>query len=283
LNTETELTAAEQRYLDSKGEDAVGILAEAGLSPEPPEDNEVVLPPEAEAALARVQSLQAEHQAERISHARTGERLALLQQVLVEPAAAPAPPEPRLTLEDDIFGYVRDLGQRVERREAEQAAVAADFDLRRTYSADLQRLAQTEPDVLEAYQHLMRGRDAELAIAIPDPDRRRQVIEDEERGLIRDCLARGTSPAETVYKFAQVRGYVTQRQRTERAAAAAEQQRRERAAEAERQRQHEESEREWRVGMALKIQHMTPDEYHHWLFVDGKRRGETDRFYGRYR
>jgi len=32
--------------------------------------------------------------------------------------------------------------------------------------------------------------------------------------------------------------------------------------------------------MTRRISLMTPDEYDRWLFVDGKRRGETRRYYG---
>jgi hypothetical protein len=162
---------------------------------------------------------------EREAQARLTERLDLLNAAL-RPAAdggmADAQPAPPPDPEKDIFGYVRWQDQRLadlqhrldetarhsQQRHQQTAAQLAESHLRSAYMNDAQRFAVASPDFLEAYQHLLRGRDEELAhVGVADAKQRAAMIAAEERDIVEASLRAGLSPAQRIYGLARLRGY----------------------------------------------------------------------------
>lgn len=155
-------------------------------------------------------------------YSRGDERLRLLVEAMSpqgqqQPAEEPEPelPDP----EQDIFGFARALQQRYDTRvarleerlgeaSARTQGIIDENQLRENYVADAQRFARQTPDFVQAYQHLIGSRDAELTIyGVANPAERRRMIFAEERDLVSRAIREGRSPAEVVYKLAQGRGF----------------------------------------------------------------------------
>lgn len=121
------------------------------------------------------------------------------------------PPDP----EQDIFGYVRWLGEKLQSVEGKAGTVEnlsrqqqAEMELQRAYLADAQSYAAKEPSFRDAYQFLMAGRDAELqAFGIADASERARIIMSEERALVERALRDGVSPSARVFALAKARGF----------------------------------------------------------------------------
>lgn len=124
---------------------------------------------------------------------------------------APQIPDP----DQDIFSAVKYLMEQQQRvaqqtQQVQQNIQQRDVetDIAQRYQQDAIRFAQTEPTFLNGYQHLYRMRDAQLAIAgHADPAVRNKMIVREEQGLVRDAIARGKSPAQTMFEMAKAMGF----------------------------------------------------------------------------
>lgn len=145
--------------------------------------------------------------------ARVDERLKLLNEALAKPEPKPdAPPDP----EQDIFGYVKWQAKQIEELKGKTTEASkinedarAHMVMATTYRRDASSFAEKQADFGDAYQFLMKGRDAELqAYGISDPQERARVILDEERNLVQRAIHDQASPAERVYALAKARGYV---------------------------------------------------------------------------
>jgi hypothetical protein len=238
------LSPAEQAYFESGGSKTDGLVSEAAATegaptaqPEPPDDrakdaatndDDPALGPDGKpknpgqwvrhgalhAERERRKKAEAELQGERELRARFDERLKMLGDLSAANAAAARPEEPPAP-EKDIFGYVRHLERKlagVEGQVGETARMAqaqrAEAALKDVYLADARAFLGKTPDFGDAYQHLLRSRDQELAmIGHADPQRRAALIAAEERDLVAHALQRGTSPSEFMYALAKSRGY----------------------------------------------------------------------------
>lgn len=151
--------------------------------------------------------------------ARADERLRLLldsiggsqAQTQAQAQADKPPPDP----EQDIFGYVRWLGEKLQNVEGKAGSVEnltrqqqAEIELQRAYVADAQTFAAKEPAFRDAYQFLIAGRDAELqAFGIADAAERARIIQNEERALVERALRDRASPSARVFALAKARGF----------------------------------------------------------------------------
>jgi hypothetical protein len=151
------------------------------------------------------------------------------------------------------------------------------------YRASLDAAARQDPSVLQAYNHLLRSRAAELLAArfpqatpdqlmrAPVPPDINQILQQEERDIYKNSFAAQRNPAADIVRLAQMRGWRSPQQIEAARSAQAEAQRRQREAVAAAQRQEEEAEAEWRRGIALKL--------HYGMSMDELPRADRIRFY----
>jgi hypothetical protein len=150
--------------------------------------------------------------------ARGDERLRLLSEALTrEPPREDPAPDP----EQDIFSFVRWQGRQLDRLAQElhntRGEIGATRDtisqreavdaLRTAYQRDAVAFAQKTPDFAQAYNHLLNTRAAMLAEQGYGAADVRQILGNEERGLVQRALAANKSPAEMMYATAQRFGY----------------------------------------------------------------------------
>jgi hypothetical protein len=129
---------------------------------------------------------------------------------LSRPEAAPPP-----KAEEDLVGAVKSTGQtlaqlkaRLDRQEAERHEENERNALVSAYRADAARFEANTPDFRAAYAHLLQSRLAELqAIGIDDPRALHEAVQADEMAVAQAALARGSSPAEVIYRLATQRGY----------------------------------------------------------------------------
>ncbi|MGA4550579.1 hypothetical protein [Methylorubrum aminovorans] len=164
----------------------------------------------------------------REKYARGDERLRLLSEAMTRapqaPAAAAQPaPEPEAVPDpnEDIFGYVKHLEKQLaavanghkemteaQKQQAEQTRVAEEErTIVGAYQRDIERYAATEPAFVEAYQHLVQGRVAELKLyGLTDQQAIAQANAD-ELAFVRSAVQRNLSPAEQAFALAKSRGF----------------------------------------------------------------------------
>lgn len=143
---------------------------------------------------------------------RLDERLRLLSEAMTPPAAKEAPPPDP---EKDIFGYVRHLEGQIRQLGGAQAETTqaaqeqrTEQEVLSTYQGDAAQFAQQQPDFAQAYQHLLRTRDAMLqSIGYDDAQERAKIIRTEERNLVMRALKAGKSPAAAIYGVSKSLGY----------------------------------------------------------------------------
>jgi hypothetical protein len=172
----------------------------------------------------------------REQRARLDERLRLFNETTAPKAGAPAPaagqaapaagaaaadappPDP----EQDIFGYVKWQGdqivklttqlgktqENVDKTAQTFQETTADQSLRTAYGNDARRFAGENPDFGSAYTHYLTVRHATLeAAGYIDQAERRQIIEQEERDIVKRAFEGQRSPAATIYAIAKQIGY----------------------------------------------------------------------------
>lgn len=165
---------------------------------------------------------------------RLDERLRLLSEALIAPQAPPAaaaPPvdeDPEPDAEADIFAHNQWLARQNKKlasaiedirrggeRERAQADVAS------VYMTDAEQFRAKEPSFVAAYQFLIQGRAAELAMlnfgvdvgeegASLTPTQIQQIkreIAGEERSLVVEAIKNKISPAQRIYSLARARGF----------------------------------------------------------------------------
>jgi hypothetical protein len=170
--------------------------------------------------------LERQVQEQAVKNARIEERLSLLQQALVEPAAPAAPAKEKPDPEKDIFGYARYLEEqltavadKVNGYEQQITAGQAEMDQERNYINSLNSYAGREPNFMHAYGYLLRNRAAELmAPRYPQatyeqlmqaeiPADVADVLRQEERDLYHTAFQEKRNPAENIFRMAQLRGF----------------------------------------------------------------------------
>ena len=241
------LSPAEAEYFSSKGEKAEGLApasepasapAEAAPDAEPQtnevDDDEGIYIDEngkprsvisgkfvPHAALhkerERRKSVESEYMTVREKMARAEERLAVLNEVLQQPAQSQtqAPqvaeiPDP----EKDIFAYVKYQAKLIEDLKASQAQTQEQTKLQEgyrqfhsAYEQDAQRFMAEKPDFRDAYAHIAASRARELAaVGYNDQEIRAKLREDETRTVAK-AFEQRKSPAAVIYEQAIARGY----------------------------------------------------------------------------
>lgn len=139
------------------------------------------------------------------------------QQQTEQPPAIP-------TVEDDIFGNVKHVGETVEqlKKRLDDADAASKAQTEHTtfvnsYKADAQKFTETNPDYMEAYNHLLGSRAAELQAIGYEGEELGKALQADEIAIAQMATSKGKSPAEMLYNLAKLRGYT----KKEAAAAAA--------------------------------------------------------------
>jgi hypothetical protein len=135
------------------------------------------------------------------------------QQQTEQPAGDPNP-------EDDIFGAVNAIKKKIETTEAEQRAAAEHTTFVNSYKADAQKFIGTTPDYMEAYNHLLSSRAAELQAIGYEGEELGRALQADEIAIAQMAMSKGKSPAEMLYSLAKQRGY-TKKEAAAAAAAAA--------------------------------------------------------------
>lgn len=133
------------------------------------------------------------------------------QQQTEQPAGDPNP-------EDDIFGAVNAIKQKLDATEAEKKAATEHTTFVNSYKADAQKFIGTTPDYMDAYNHLLSSRAAELQAIGYEGEELGRALQADEIGIAQMAMSKGKSPAEMLYSLAKQRGYT----KKEAAAAAAE-------------------------------------------------------------
>jgi len=150
--------------------------------------------------------------------ARAEERLAVLNEVLTQPAQPQAPTGPQTEEvpdpEKDIFAYVKYLEKKlsgieqttqktVEERQREQGLQ----QLQSAYAQDAQKFMTEKPDFKDAYGYIANSRAKELAALGYSQDQIRQQLTYEETNIVAQAFQQRRSPSAVLYEQAIARGY----------------------------------------------------------------------------
>ena len=184
--------------------------------PEPPEKSRTVphqaFHEERENRKAAERELAKERREYAEKLARLDERLAILNQAFQpQPQARPDPKK-------DIFGYAEMQEQRLnrlerqdqERTQADQQAQTRQQQEQRLWAGARQsaaRFRQSQPDFDAAYQFALNSRYAELQVFGHDEASIADQIKQDELAIVTMAAEGGYDPAETIYRWAQGRGY----------------------------------------------------------------------------
>lgn len=132
------------------------------------------------------------------------------QQQAEQPAGDPTP-------EDDIFGAVNAIKQKLEATEAEKKAAAEHTTFVTNYQKDAATFTAKQPDYMDAYNFILQSRVQELQALGYEGAELGQALQADEVGIAQFAMSKGKSPAEVLYNLAKQRGYT----KTEADAAAA--------------------------------------------------------------
>jgi hypothetical protein len=154
--------------------------------------------------------------------ARIDERLKIINEALTTPAPGPQQTEqdedPEPNPDDNIFEYVKWQKREMERRTqtfqsfVDQVRTDRDeADMASAYRRDANQFAGTEPHFGQAYNFLMTNRAAQLRAGGWDDEKKIQdQVVKEEKGLVRNALKAGTSPAKRIFDMTKAAGFVPQ-------------------------------------------------------------------------
>ena len=160
------------------------------------------------------EALRRERQEGAERQARLDERLAIINEALQPQPMPQQPPRP----DEDIFGAFEHLSGEVNtlRQERQQEAQRRQQDGQRqqratamfnAYRADAARFVAEEPAFKDAYGFLLSSRQAELTAGGWDPATIANTVRNDEMAIVEFALTNGRSPAETLYRMAQARGF----------------------------------------------------------------------------
>lgn len=224
---EVTFTPEEQAYIDSQGADEQVTEGKGAAETETASGSEQVqqdqgqeeadkknsMVPHAALHEQREKRKAAEKRASQleIENARFRERFKVLEELNTK-----KPEEPKVVprASEDIFGAVdhtaqsiEQLNKRLDQQEQQTREAAKHNQLVGAYRDDASRFEQTTPDFRDAYNHLLVSRVNELKALGFEDQAIRQSLEAEEIQIAQFAFQRGESPAETIYKLAQGRGY----------------------------------------------------------------------------
>jgi hypothetical protein len=150
--------------------------------------------------------------------ARIDERLKIINEALMTPAATPAQEQveedPEPDAENNIFEWVkwskREMDRRTERFQNfvnETQADREENQIASTYRRDANQFAATEPHFGQAYNFLMTNRAAQLRAGGWPEDKIQEQVVKEEKGLVRTALKAGVSPSKRIFDMAKAAGF----------------------------------------------------------------------------
>jgi hypothetical protein len=218
--TKTPLSADEQKYFDSGGDDGAAAAPEgAAPAAEPVEPAEPAAPPEQDrmvprAALLEERKARQAHAAEiaklREQNARYEERM----QVFRELQAAEKPQAGLPDITTDPQGYVEYLGRQQAEIQAQQQRDAAERE-QHAQIRQLQKWAtgyevefkKSTPDWTLAMDHLRASGTAELLAQGISPEQVQAGLDAYVLRVAWDARQSGANPAERLYNIAKTRGY----------------------------------------------------------------------------
>jgi|GEM_PF-1908098 len=137
-------------------------------------------------------------------------------------ATESADEDPMPDAEEDIFGYAKWQGRRIERLEAankqtadtvaegqRQTATATEkTEIVRAFQQDAQTFSGETPEFAQAYTFLVASRTNELKrLGYTDPKEQVAKINEDEMSIVRTAIANGESPSEILYELARERGF----------------------------------------------------------------------------
>lgn len=150
-------------------------------------------------------------------------KFSIIERLNVPAAAAAAEPVVPPTVEEDIFGAVKHLGETVAaqaKRQADQDAETKAAGERTTFVNDYKNDAASfekgdpekgvaaVPDYRKAYDFLLASRAADLqAIGYDTPEKLHNALTADEFAIAEMAKAQGKSPAAMLYALAKARGY----------------------------------------------------------------------------
>lgn len=146
-------------------------------------------------------------------------KFAIIDRLKLPSEAAQATPAGPPNPEEDIFGAVKHITEKltgIEKQTAEQKAAADAAEKQATeqkvfvdkYRAACDEFEQTAPDFKNAYNFLLNSRAAELkAIGYDTPQALHQALIADEIAIAQMAFDRGKSPAAMLYELANQRGY----------------------------------------------------------------------------
>lgn len=148
--------------------------------------------------------------------ARGDERLKLLQEALqaTPPEQQQVDEDPEPDPNEDILAWAnwskREMG-RLREAQSQTSGVlqesAADQRMREDYQRDAASYVREKPDFVQAYNHLISLRAATLEAQGYAEPQIRQILNNEERGLVQRAVAAGKRPSAMIYDMAQRMGY----------------------------------------------------------------------------
>jgi hypothetical protein len=166
----------------------------------------------------RRKAVESEYLTVREKMARAEERLAVLNEVLQQPAqpqTAQVPEQEEMPdPEKDIFAYVKWQAKEIERlkqattQQVERTQQQEGLQqLQRAYVQDAQTFATQKPDFKDAYSHLANSRARELAALGYNEQQIRSQLTQEETQIVAQAFQQRKSPAAVLYEQALARGY----------------------------------------------------------------------------
>lgn len=123
-------------------------------------------------------------------------------------------PGPVPTVDDDIFGNVKHVGETVEqlKKRLDDADAASKAQTEHTtfvtkYQKDAATFTEKQPDYMQAYNYILQSRVQELQALGYEGDELGQALQADELGIAQFAMSKGKSPAEVLYALATQRGY----------------------------------------------------------------------------
>jgi hypothetical protein len=227
------LTPEENQFFETGGQseipdaDATGQAADGSSSEDgrPADDGRGPdgQPSHEQARAEKMVSLSALHEERGRRKATESEKRALETQLaelrgkfsIIERLQPPAAEAPAPTIENDIFGVVKnttdsvaEIQRRLRAEDEQKRADGERSQLMTAYRIDAARFEAKTPDFKEAYNHLLNSRASELrAIGYDDPMSLHQALTNDEMAIAQMALGNNKSAAEIIYNLAQQRGY----------------------------------------------------------------------------
>lgn len=154
-----------------------------------------------------------------IEFARAEERLKIIEQAWEQQNQPTQPAAETPNPDTDPMGYLqhqleseRRAREALEKKFSEQQGVTEQqrqqAQITQAYSTVARDFQSRTPDFTDAYQHLWKELDQDLADqGVSDPEARRRALMQDEMKFAHTLLAQNKNPAEVIYQWAKRRGY----------------------------------------------------------------------------